>query len=263
MRNICKIFSFICVFLFIQSVYAITPENGWWWNPQESGMGFNIETQNDTVFIATFVYDNQGNPIWYSGSTRIGSDTASIDLQLSQNGSCLTCAYHAPKTASAGIPITLSFTSQGSGTAIWQGKTIAIQRFGFNFGAGVQALVGGKWIFNIKTNQSTEEYRKIKFNIGQDGTLIPTTISTGSYGYTPITNASTTISTNNLYQSQNYPYIIKTLNSSYIILTIFNFSGLNKITGIIVSVPNNFDTPAIQNTFAALGTPIEGYRIVE
>jgi hypothetical protein len=35
--------------------FAVTPENGWWWNPAESGRGFNIETQNNTVFVATFV----------------------------------------------------------------------------------------------------------------------------------------------------------------------------------------------------------------
>ena len=27
------------------------PENGWWWNPAQSGRGFSIEVQGDTMFL--------------------------------------------------------------------------------------------------------------------------------------------------------------------------------------------------------------------
>jgi hypothetical protein len=44
---------------------ANRPENGWWWNPGESGRGFFIEWQNGTVDIAGYMYDDAGNPLWY------------------------------------------------------------------------------------------------------------------------------------------------------------------------------------------------------
>jgi len=39
------------------------PMDGWYWNPNESGRGLNIELQDDLMFISFFHYDNAGNPI--------------------------------------------------------------------------------------------------------------------------------------------------------------------------------------------------------
>jgi alpha-tubulin suppressor-like RCC1 family protein len=44
---------------------ANQPENGWWWNPQESGRGFFIEWQAGYADIAGYMYDDAGNPVWY------------------------------------------------------------------------------------------------------------------------------------------------------------------------------------------------------
>ncbi|MEO7741546.1 MAG: hypothetical protein ABIR98_01235, partial [Usitatibacter sp.] len=41
------------------------PESGWWWNPAESGRGFFIEWQGNTFDLAGYMYDDQGNPVWY------------------------------------------------------------------------------------------------------------------------------------------------------------------------------------------------------
>jgi hypothetical protein len=38
-----------------------------WWNPQESGMGFSImQHPSDRIFAAWFVYDQAGQPVWYT-----------------------------------------------------------------------------------------------------------------------------------------------------------------------------------------------------
>ena len=38
-----------------------------WWNPQESGMGFSImQHPSDRIFAAWFVYDQMGQPTWYT-----------------------------------------------------------------------------------------------------------------------------------------------------------------------------------------------------
>ncbi|HXF77934.1 MAG TPA: hypothetical protein VN598_03685 [Usitatibacter sp.] len=36
-----------------------------WWNPSESGWGMVITQQFGEIFVAWYVYDNNGNPVWY------------------------------------------------------------------------------------------------------------------------------------------------------------------------------------------------------
>lgn len=45
---------------------SFQPETGWWWNADEGGRGFSIEVQGDNLFIAGFMYDASGNPVWYA-----------------------------------------------------------------------------------------------------------------------------------------------------------------------------------------------------
>ena len=40
----------------------------WWWNPNEAGWGVNIASENNTIFLALFLYDVDGYAHWYSGA---------------------------------------------------------------------------------------------------------------------------------------------------------------------------------------------------
>lgn len=37
-----------------------------WWNPAESGWGLGVTQQHSVMFLAWYVYDNSGRPIWYA-----------------------------------------------------------------------------------------------------------------------------------------------------------------------------------------------------
>jgi hypothetical protein len=39
-----------------------------WWNSQESGWGINFIHQDKTIFFAWYTYNEQGEPLWYSGT---------------------------------------------------------------------------------------------------------------------------------------------------------------------------------------------------
>ncbi len=39
-----------------------------WWNPNESGWGMAMAQQNANIFLAWYVYDNTGKPVWYVAS---------------------------------------------------------------------------------------------------------------------------------------------------------------------------------------------------
>jgi hypothetical protein len=122
---------------------AATPENGWWWNPDEPGRGFNIETQNGIVFIATFVYNDAGNPIWYSGSGALNhAETVTMDLFRTEGGPCFGCLYTPPQSLHSGNQLTAQFDSESTATVFINGVKHTIERFDFNLGAGLQRLLG-------------------------------------------------------------------------------------------------------------------------
>ena len=90
---------------------AIIPENGWWWNPNESGRGFNLEVQDNLLFFASFAYDANGNPAWYTAGGPMSSDRDwSGQLVVTSRGQCFGCAYVDPVRTVVGTA-TLRFTS--------------------------------------------------------------------------------------------------------------------------------------------------------
>ncbi len=65
-RAIAKLFTcMVCLFALATSAYAVTPQAGWWWNPDEGGRGYAIEVQNNTVFFGAYMYDGSGQATWY------------------------------------------------------------------------------------------------------------------------------------------------------------------------------------------------------
>ena len=42
--------------------------SGWWYNAAENGRGFSIEVQGNTLDVVGFMYDGNGNPVWYISS---------------------------------------------------------------------------------------------------------------------------------------------------------------------------------------------------
>lgn len=110
------------------------PQTGWWWNPNEGGRGYSVEVQANSAFIATYMYDGSGNPVWYaSGPAPLSnSNTYQGSWTSYSGGQTLTGSYHSPTgTANAGS-LTLQFTSSTAGTlTLPDGRQIPIQRFGF------------------------------------------------------------------------------------------------------------------------------------
>lgn len=110
------------------------PQSGYWYNPSEAGRGYTIEVQNNTVFIAAYMYDAQGNAVWYaSGPATLGSDnTFQGSLDQFAGGQTLTGSYIAPNVVVNVGSITIQFSSPTAGMlTLPDGKQIPIQRFSF------------------------------------------------------------------------------------------------------------------------------------
>jgi alpha-tubulin suppressor-like RCC1 family protein len=113
---------------------ATQPQTGWWWNPSEGGRGFSVEVQNGSAFIASYMYDGTGNPVWYaSGPAALtGTNTYQGSWTSYTGGQTLTGAYRSPTGTTNAGNLTLQFTSATTGTlTLPDNRQIPIQRFGF------------------------------------------------------------------------------------------------------------------------------------
>ena len=99
-------------------VQASQPESGWWWNAQEGGRGYFIEWQGGSAFLAGYMYDGAGKPVWYA------SLNPTLDAHLFQgtwaqyaNGQTLAGAYK-PATLANGNVAPVKITFQGLDVAL-------------------------------------------------------------------------------------------------------------------------------------------------
>jgi photosystem II stability/assembly factor-like uncharacterized protein len=109
------------------------PESGWWWNPSEPGVGYFLEQQSDSIFLASYFYGTNQLSIWYYalGQTTLTGSTATLTGQLQQASGGPTF-ISGPKTltsANAGN-VTLQFTSTTTATiTLPSGRVVPIQRY--------------------------------------------------------------------------------------------------------------------------------------
>ena len=112
------------------------PESGWWWNPAESGRGFFLEWQGGQLFMAGYMYDDAGNPLWYlSGDSAPHSNLQAYSNVWQQygNGQTMGGPYKPPASVNTSVaPVTIQFSGDEAGImTLPGGRTTAIQRFRF------------------------------------------------------------------------------------------------------------------------------------
>jgi len=111
----------------------ITPVAGLWWNPDESGSGFNFDVKHGVLVVTVFTYDVSGHSEWYYLSGPLTTDgattTFSATLDKYRNGQCIGvgCAYRnpGPPTGNDGT-MSIRFTSPTSATMTLPGRVINI-----------------------------------------------------------------------------------------------------------------------------------------
>jgi len=116
------------------SPMASEPESGWWWNPEESGRGYFLEWQGGQLFMAGYMYDDNGEPLWYlSSNTTSNAQSYAANWWQFANGQTLGGAYRAATRINDNVaPVTITFS--GASNAIMtlpNGRTTNIRRFRF------------------------------------------------------------------------------------------------------------------------------------
>lgn len=115
-------------------VSAATPQGGWYYSPVESGRGFNIEIQGNTLFMAGFIYDATGVPMWFvSGGPMSSDNTYSGAAYRTSNGQPLGGSYRAQTNVPFGNA-TVSFPTTMDANITVNGFNFTVTReiFGFD-----------------------------------------------------------------------------------------------------------------------------------
>lgn len=107
------------------------PARGLWWNPNESGRGFNIERQDDMMIVTSFVHVPGGAATGFisAGRYHFATGTFSATFDANTGGQCIGCPYVRPQgIANAAGPLPIEFDSYVTGTLCYQGGSTRITR---------------------------------------------------------------------------------------------------------------------------------------
>lgn len=109
------------------------PESGWWWSPGESGRGFSLEFQGDSLFVAGYMYDSSGNPVWYTSMGTLSGKSFQGAWAERANGQTQTGAYREPSITNANVgSLAIVFSSPTTAVlTLPDQRQIAIERFRF------------------------------------------------------------------------------------------------------------------------------------
>jgi hypothetical protein len=128
------------------------PTMGLWWNPNESGRGYEIDLQGDTMIVTTYVYEQSGDPIWYLSSGTYDHTTATFQsaYDIFANGQCFGCPYVAPDHTGDAGPITITFHTNQTATLTYPGGSTEISKFQYGFPNRTEVLYG-EWALSYET----------------------------------------------------------------------------------------------------------------
>ena len=128
------------------------PTMGLWWNPSESGRGYEIDLQGDTMIVTTYVYEDSGDPIWYlsSGTYDHATGVFTSAYDIFANGQCFGCPYAAPDHTGNAGPITITFQTNQTATLTYPGGSTNIVKFQYGFPNRTEVLYG-EWAFTYET----------------------------------------------------------------------------------------------------------------
>jgi len=99
---------------------AFTPVTGLWWNPNESGTGYNLQVQHGVLVATMYSYTATGDPAWYLATgplTNAGGGVAATGtLDKYRDGQCASCMYRNPSLMGNDGGITFTFSSPTTAT---------------------------------------------------------------------------------------------------------------------------------------------------
>ncbi|NJD18734.1 MAG: hypothetical protein FIA95_05560 [Gemmatimonadetes bacterium] len=206
---------------------AILPESGWYWNPAESGRGFNLEIQDNALFLAAFVYRPDGSAAWYTGGGTMGSDrTWTAELYETVGGQCIGCGYRAPTLLYMGN-VSITFTNERSAVISMLGNSVSVVRMDWsNSGVASRDALLGEW-------STTEGDPAFPVYFADRITLYsPQASSAGPYAGGNVTGSASRLAVGTYTASTATHAILVDSSASYYTLYVFTMRTLNRVEGL-------------------------------
>lgn len=168
----------VALLLFVTTATADTfggPATGLWARPGDGGRGFNIDIQGETMIVTTFIYEQDGDPIWYLSSGTYNHRTARFQSTYDSysGGQCFGCPAYTPDVHSgAAGTMTIQFHDNQHATLSTPAGSIEIEKFNYGFPSLTSALYG-EWIFsfNIASLIGGDWLMFVEPFTGDDGTV--------------------------------------------------------------------------------------------
>jgi len=114
---------------------AVQPESGWWWDPNQSGIGFFIDRQGNGIFMVNMLYDSRGQATWNLAAGVMSGSTFTASLNTYCCGQTLNGPYQANRQNGSAGTVSITWTDPQHGTMTWPGGTFNIQRLSFSAGS--------------------------------------------------------------------------------------------------------------------------------
>ncbi len=127
-----------------QQYTDFTPESGWYWDPEASGRGINVEVQDKYIGVAIYTYDTAGSPTWYLAAGQLqGNSRLDATIDRFVDGQCIGCSYTAPiyQPGYEGT-ITIQWITPTLAEVWWPGEHFFVQRDWFGLGDAWQHMLG-------------------------------------------------------------------------------------------------------------------------
>ena len=128
------------------------PENGWWLDLDEPGRGYAIEVQGNNIFVAGFMYDASGRPVWHLSQGAM-TNTGEYNGTWVQygGGQSLSGPFRLASVVNpnlGGLRLQFSSTAKGNLT-LPNGRVIPIEKFDIGFRSPFSPVDSNK----LKTSQ--------------------------------------------------------------------------------------------------------------
>ncbi len=132
----------VLALLFVANTAPAQVAPGWWWNPAEPGRGFFLEGQGQSIFMAGYLYEDNGRATWVTSNlTATATNDYSGQLSTFSGGQTLNGPWRPNVANFAPLPpVRLQFSDASHATLTWPGGSLPIQRTEIVAG-GLSALV--------------------------------------------------------------------------------------------------------------------------
>jgi len=142
---------FACAFFFVMTsagAQTAPPVDGIYWNANQGGRGYAVETQDDIVFIAIYNYDQDHSTAFYfvQGTwDPFNRRVANAHLYTVDSGPWVGSPFTPTGPVVDLGPAVFEFPTFTTGRFIYNGLTVNVERFLYGYGANADSLMQGIW----------------------------------------------------------------------------------------------------------------------